>query len=70
MGGKDFDLKLFDDFEPALVPLDIKVGGECDAVVLVVDSKHLRSRVKQGQIGLTMSTSKRAEGGREWVDVV
>ena len=43
MGGKDFDLKLFDDFEPALIPLDIKVGGECDAVVLVVDSKHLNA---------------------------
>ena len=51
MGGKDFDLKLFDDFEPALIPLDIKVGGECDAVVLVVDSKHLQIRMKVLRLG-------------------
>ena len=52
LGGKDFDLKLFDHFESALVPLNIEVGGKCDAVVLVVDSKHLCIRMKQSQMGL------------------
>ena len=51
--GKDFDLKLFDHFEPALVPLHIEVGGKCDAVVLVVDSKHLCIRMKQSQMVLS-----------------
>ena len=56
------NLKFFDHFEPPLVPLNIKVGGKCDAVVLVVDSKHLRIRIK---IELVRSTSTRAEGKGE-----
>ena len=49
--GSDTDLQLLGHLEPVFIPLNIEVGGKGDAVVLVVDSKHLQIRMKVLRLG-------------------